>query len=76
MRSTDEQPWAVVGWDTFEGREYPLSRHSTESEAREAGRKQLIEIAREQPSETSGGQDGIQDRIYITGPEGIRYRLL
>ncbi len=75
MAPTEDKGWAVVGWDTFKGREYPVSQHSTEADAQEAGRKQLLEIARDQPSETSGGPDGIQDRIYITGPNGIRYRL-
>lgn len=76
MISTDEQPWAVVGWDTFAGHEYPVSRHATEAEAIEAGRRTLRELERAQPAASSGGPDGIQDRVYITGPEGVRYRLL
>lgn len=75
MKPSEAQPWAVVGWDTFEAREYPVSRHSTETEAKEAGQRRLLELAEEQPPDASGGQDGIQDRVYITGPGGVRYQV-
>lgn len=69
-----EKPWQLVGWDTFESEAYPVSRHTTEQECRAAARAFLRELEIQQPSEQSGGQDGIQDRVFIVGPTGEHYR--
>ena len=66
--------WRLVGWDTFASEAYPVSRHATEQECRDAAREFLRELETHQPSEQSGGQDGIQDRVFILGPQGEHYR--
>jgi hypothetical protein len=67
--------WRVIGWDTFAREDYPVSAHATEEEAKEAARQFLRDIERHQPSASSGGQSGIQDRVYIVGPDGTRCRF-
>lgn len=69
-----DMPWQLVGWDTFESEAYPVSRHATEQECRAAAREFLRTLEIHQPSEQSGGQDGIQDRVFILGPTGEHYR--
>jgi len=69
-----EKPWQLVGWDTFESEAYPVSRHASEQECRAAARAFLRALEVHQPSEQSGGQDGIQDRVFILGPTGEHYR--
>jgi hypothetical protein len=76
--------WKLHGYDAFSGEEYPLLADDfttpleldTEAEARAEASRQLARLEREQPSVTSGGQapGGIQDRVYIVGPGGTRYR--
>jgi hypothetical protein len=73
LEPTTDKPWKVVGWDTFAGDDYPVSQHATEKEAQQAAQDYLREIEREQPSERSGGQDGIQDQAYIVGPNRVSY---
>lgn len=70
--------WHLEGFDTFEGKSYPLpGSYPTEKKAIEAAKKQLAELEKTQPSATSGGQSsmGIQDRIYIVRPDGTKYRI-
>ena len=67
--------WRLVGWDTFEGAEYPLSEHDTEGDCLRAARDRLRELERTQPTLSSGGQDGIQDQVLIETPDGLRYRF-
>ncbi|HKP60300.1 MAG TPA: hypothetical protein VJV78_26425 [Polyangiales bacterium] len=76
MRLTEEPAWWVIGWDTFEGEEYPVSQHATEAESKVAAHAFLAQLEREQPSASSGGQSGIQDRVFIVRPDGVRYRYL
>jgi hypothetical protein len=66
--------WQLVGWDTFASEAYPVSRHASEQECRAAAREFLRSLEIHQPSEQSGGQDGIQDRVFILGPAGQHYR--
>jgi hypothetical protein len=73
MEPTTDKPWKVVGLDTFAGDQYPVSQHATEREAQQAAQEFLREIEGQQPSERSGGQDGIQDRAYIAGPNRVSY---
>ena len=75
MEPTTDKPWKVVGWDTFAGDDYPVSQHATEKEAQQAAQEFLREIECQQPSERSGGQDGIQDQVSISGPNWVFYQV-
>lgn len=69
--------WRLEGWDTFAGESYPIpGGYATEAKAVTAAKRWLARIERAQPSAQSGGQDGIQDRVYVVGPDGQRYRVL
>jgi len=71
--------YKLVGFDTFEGEYYDLDgEYSTETEAITAGRARLLELEKNQPSSSSGGQGfgGIQDRVFVLCPNGQRKRLL
>jgi hypothetical protein len=70
------KPWRVVGFDTFAGELYPLSEHGTELECYRAAKEYLEELERTQPTEHSGGPDGIQDWVFVVTPTGhyVRYR--
>jgi hypothetical protein len=74
MSAGDAALWKVIGWDTFAGEEYPISQHETEGEARLAAQSYLRKLERDQPTVSSGGQDGIQDQVFVAGP-GVRYRV-
>lgn len=68
--------WRLEGWDTFSMESYPLEgEYNNEEEAREAAQKYLAELQESQPTASSGGQDGIQDQVYIYGPDGSGYRF-
>lgn len=70
--------WKLEGWDEFEGAPYSLpGAFDTEEEAREAARKRLAYLEKNQPSRLSGGQGpfGIQDQVYIIRPDGTKYRF-
>lgn len=69
--------WRIEGWDTFAGHGYPLAgRYRTRASAVRAARRELAKLEKLQPTETSGGQDGIQDQVYIVAPDGRRERIL
>ena len=74
MSVPDEGPWQLWGLDTFSNETYRVSQHATEQECRAAAREYMRDIELQQPSETSGGQEGIQDQLFIVGPSGVRYR--
>jgi hypothetical protein len=76
MRLAEDPAWWVIGWDTFEGEDYPVSRHATEAESKLAAQAFLSQLERDQPSASSGGQSGIQDQVFIERPDGVRYRYL
>jgi hypothetical protein len=69
--------WRLEGWDTFAGHSYPLNGHyRSRAAAIAAARLELKRIERLQPTSSSGGQDGIQDRVYIIAPDGTSERIL
>lgn len=68
--------WFVEGWDTLGGHSYPISgKHRTEEAALRAAKRYLKKLERMQPSEISGGEDGIQDEVYVRGPDGQNIRI-
>jgi len=68
--------WKLQGYDTFAREEYPLpGEYDTEEAAVAAARERLEYLERTQPSQTSGGQAGIQDRVYVICPDGARFRV-
>ncbi len=74
--SKPKQPFKLLGYDTFSNEWYGLGEFPTEAKARAAGVKKLEELAITQPAKTSGGQSGIQDRVFIEGPDGQRHRVI
>jgi hypothetical protein len=69
--------YRLKGYDPFSSDYYDLGgEFSTLAEAQAAARKELNELEAQQPSAQSGGQDGIQDRVYIIHPNGqyVRFR--
>lgn len=72
-------PWQLVGYDTFSDEYYPLLNgdFTTPEAATEAAAKRFGQLEKDQPSKHSGGQqyDGIQDRIFLKGPDGSFKRL-
>jgi hypothetical protein len=75
--------WSLLGFDTFSGAAdpenswYPISgSYATEAEAQAAAFEELKESEDFQPESESGGQDGIQDHVYIVRPDGSSYRFL
>jgi len=69
--------WRLRGYDTFSGEDYELpGAYRSEARARRAAQQRLAQIERQQPSAISGGQDGIQDQVFIIRPDGTQYRYL
>ena len=69
--------WKLEGWDVFDTPHYPIEgEYDTEEQAIEAAKLRLIELEREQPTESSGGQNGIQDKIFIVRPDGSKYQYV
>ena len=69
--------WKLEGYDTFSREDYPLpGEYDTEDTAIAAAKKHLEYLERTQPSESSGGQDGTQDRVYLIRPDGTKFRVL
>ncbi|MBI1386362.1 MAG: hypothetical protein GC150_15755 [Rhizobiales bacterium] len=63
-------PWRLEGWDTFAREAYPIAgRYRSRRAAEWAAERCRARIEREQPSALSGGAAGIQDRVYVRGPE-------
>ncbi len=68
--------WKLRGHDTFANEDYPLEgEFDTEHDAIMAARLRLRDLEITQPSETSGGQAGIQDHVYVIRPDGTRFRV-
>jgi len=70
--------WKLEGYDAFSSEAYPLEgEYATEEEAIHAAKQRLLELENLQPSTSSGGQEsgGIQDRVFIIGPNGQRRRI-
>ncbi len=73
---TQHNKWRLLGYDTFSSEEYPLEgEYDTETDAIAAARARLAELEETQPSESSGGQDGIQDRVFVIRPDGSCFRV-
>lgn len=70
-----KESFKLLGFDTFSSEWYNLSTHNTEAAAREAAQEKLRENESHQPTSSSGGQSGIQDRVYIGLPDGSTYRV-
>jgi hypothetical protein len=69
--------YRLKGYDPFSSDYYDIgAEFPTLQEAEAAARKELDELEVAQPSAQSGGQDGIQDRVYIIHPNGqyVRFR--
>ena len=67
----------LEGYDTFAGESYYLAGpFFSEAAATRAAKKRLKKLEIEKPSRNSGGQQpaGIQDRVYIVKPDGVKYR--
>ncbi|MAS92857.1 MAG: hypothetical protein CMO55_06630 [Verrucomicrobiales bacterium] len=71
-----DSQWRLEGWDTFSREPYPIrGSWSSEAEAMEAALRELETIEKMQPTETSGGQSGIQDHVYVVAPTGEKVRV-
>lgn len=71
--------WTLWGHRLDEADYYFISGNHTSLEAVErAARERLLELEHLQPTVISGGQDeyGIQDRVYVHCPSGLRYRFV
>ena len=69
-----KRAWRLEGYDVFAGESYPLEgSYGDEKSAQKAARNRLKQLERDQPTETSGGQGGIQDRVVIIRPDGTKY---
>lgn len=69
--------WFIEGWDTLGGHDYPIpGKYKTEDAALRAAKKYLKKLERTQPADISGGQEGIQDQVYVRGPDGQSIRVL
>lgn len=67
--------WRICGYDTFAGKWYPLAGiFLSERAAMRAAQQYLKRLEKMQPSKFSGGQDGIQDQVYIVRPDGTMWR--
>ena len=61
--------WHVMGHDTFDGEDYPLALNIDDlptATMLAIANQRYLEIV--QPSATSGGQEGIQDRVFVVHP--------
>ncbi len=68
--------WKLVGYDPFSNEEYRIDGDfDTEADAVAAARAYLADLERTQPSAASGGQSGVQDRVYVIRPSGARFRV-
>ncbi len=69
--------WKLAGYDSFSEEWYGIDGpdYSSEAAAQAAAWEKLKEIETLQPSAQSGGQSGIQDRVYIQHPDGERTRV-
>jgi hypothetical protein len=88
--STESATWRLEGYDTFDGTYYLMGTlkradgstidgmqpsYSSYEAAYADAAKALADLERTQPSASSGGQAGIQDRVFIVHPGGRRERV-
>ncbi|NPV86973.1 MAG: hypothetical protein HPY45_13310 [Anaerolineae bacterium] len=68
--------WRMRGWDTLAGEWYALPGiFLSEGAARRAARRRLKQLEKLQPSRVSGGQDGVQDQVFLVCPDGMLQRI-
>ena len=70
--------WLVMGFDTFEGKEYYIGSYFTRDEAFMVGREKLGEVRKTQPDHETGGQkdpNSVQDRVFVVSPAGEKYPI-
>lgn len=68
--------WRLRGYDPFAGEWYPLPGiFLSEEAAIRAARRHLRRLEKMQPSAVSGGQQGIQDQVYLICPDGTLRRI-
>jgi hypothetical protein len=66
--------WKIEGYDTFSRESYALEgEYESQAAAESAALNRLKELEVRQPTAMSGGQSGIQDRVYIIRPDGTQY---
>lgn len=76
-KNMQNSKWKLEGYDTFSREEYLLpGEYDTEDDAVAAAFQRLDDLEASQPSEMSGGQGGIQDRVYVIRPDGTSFRVL
>lgn len=70
--------WKVLGQDAFdmEAGMYTVGEYFTQYEALNAAYRCLEKLEEEQPTSSSGGQRGIQDRVYFEAPDGKIERVM
>ena len=67
--------WKIEGYDTYAREPYALDgKFSSQAAAERAACKRLKKLELSQPRARSGGQEGIQDQVYIIQPDGMRDR--
>ena len=68
--------WKLEGFDTFSSERYDLEgEYDDEAAATQAARDRLKDLEKTQPSAQSGGQNGIQDQVFVVRPDGTKYRF-
>ncbi len=76
LRLLHLQVWRLRGYDAFAGEWYPLPGiFLSKGAAIRAAHKRLKQLEKAQPSKISGGQDGIQDQVYLVCPDGSLERI-
>lgn len=66
----DPTKYHLDSHDTFAGEDHPLARDIDDLATAELLRDtRMRELKESQPSSMSGGQSGIQNRVYIIRPE-------
>ena len=69
--------WKLQGRDTFAHEDYGIDgEFDSEDEAIAAGKVCLDDLERDQPTASTGGQDGIQDQVYVIRPDGTIFRVM
>jgi hypothetical protein len=76
MNGLPKHTWRLFGFDTFSSEWYPLpGTYKDEKSAKAAAKRRLEALEKSQPSKDSGGQNGLQDKVFIERPDGTRYRF-
>jgi hypothetical protein len=67
--------WKLEGYDTCSRESYSLGEYDSREAVFAAALDRLDELERTQPSQSSGGQWGIQDQVFIINPDGKQERI-